>query len=179
MSGFSQNYQDRSAMTQGTIWNILNTGFIFLFFLDPYVLVTLRSDGWMDITKIFRMDTSSNSLDFFHAWIDCFTLLKRGAVEVFALGVLLVHTCFSERSDNYEIFWAQFCWSDNKFVPCLVASIAHPFIDIIHAFPQLHNMKLTWESRKQARGPVDVEIAVNLHVVWSNILKRDNAGRRT
>ena len=47
-------------MTQGTIWNIFGDNPIqdsFFYFLDPCVLVTLRSDGWMDITGIFRIWT--------------------------------------------------------------------------------------------------------------------------
>ena len=64
MSGFSWKFHYRSAMAHGTIWNSLgmipSTLWIqdsFIYFLDPRVLATSRSDGWVGITEIIRIWT--------------------------------------------------------------------------------------------------------------------------
>ena len=64
MSGFSLNFQDILAMTQGLIWNILGiigltpwTQGSFFYFLIPCWLATSRNTGWMDIHEIFRIWT--------------------------------------------------------------------------------------------------------------------------
>ena len=64
MSGFSWNFQNMLAMTQGTIGDILGmigltpwTRGSFFYFLGSCLLATPRNTGWMDIHEIFRIWT--------------------------------------------------------------------------------------------------------------------------
>ena len=47
-----------------------------------------ETDGWI-FMKFSGHGHKKQQATLFHAWMDCFTLLKLGAVEVCALGVLL------------------------------------------------------------------------------------------
>ena len=96
--GFLWNVQDRSAMTQGTTWNIwgilgLTLGYMIHFSISwVHVCWQYRRimDGWI-FMKISEYGHKEQQATLLYAWIDCFTLLKLGAVEVWAFGVLLVH----------------------------------------------------------------------------------------
>ena len=64
MGGFSWNFQDMLAMTQGTIWNIFCmigwtpwTQGSFFYIVGPCLLPTSRDTGWMEFHEIFRIWT--------------------------------------------------------------------------------------------------------------------------
>ena len=94
-----------SDMMQETIWNIffffffwggggdwfnpMNTRFIF-YYLGPFLLEIPRNKGWMYIHDFFGYGHKEQQATLFHTWIDCFTLLKLGAVAVCDLEVFLV-----------------------------------------------------------------------------------------
>ena len=72
--------------------NVSSSWWIF-YFLDPWFLLTLRNNGWMDgwIFITFQWYGHKEQLArLFHAWIEYFTLLKLGVAEVCTLRVLLV-----------------------------------------------------------------------------------------
>ena len=60
LNGFSWNFQKRTDLTQGAIWNTFGmlrlTPWIlgrFIYFLDPCLFVILWENGWMDFHEIF------------------------------------------------------------------------------------------------------------------------------
>ena len=74
---------------------------LFSYFLDPCLLEILRNE-WIDIHDISGYGHEQRLAGLFHTWLDCFTLLKLGAAEVCAFGVLLVlHEFVLQTADHY------------------------------------------------------------------------------
>ena len=100
MSRFSWKCQHMSDMMQETIWNIFFFFFFFLggggthnsffYYLGPFLLEIPRNKSWMYNHDFLGYGHREQQATLFHTWIDCFTLLKLGAVAVCALGVFLV-----------------------------------------------------------------------------------------
>ena len=81
---------------------------LFVFCLPVTIL---RENAWTDFRKIFRIGPTWNTQhpgiywgSLFHPWLDGFTFLEIFATEVFALGVLLVHTAVA--LDNKRWQWS-------------------------------------------------------------------------
>ena len=75
LNGFSWNFQKRTDLTQGALWNIFGmlrlTPWIlgrFIYFLDQCLFVILWKNGWRDFHEFLlnvRHDTRNNELDCF------------------------------------------------------------------------------------------------------------------
>ena len=72
-----------------------NTGFIFLFSESEFITnITKKTDGGI-FSNFSGYGHKKELARLFHAWLDCFVLLRLGAVEVCILGVRLVFIYFS------------------------------------------------------------------------------------
>ena len=82
-------YVERSGTFGGDMLNPSNTGFIFSIF---WVCLCNQQHGITDGSIFMKFSGYGHKKELtrlFYAWLDCFTLLKLGAGEVYALRVLL------------------------------------------------------------------------------------------
>ena len=122
----------------------------------------------------------------FHAWSDCFALLRLGAAEVFALGVLLVFFLFSmSRNTNHKPdYWIfNMVTFISKFdrpisqIPQCIRQMSHnaPFCNRIvqHICTFLLRNDALWDMRLGHRGFAQQVYCLILSSVWcTNIYTR-------
>ena len=125
MNRFSWNFQQRSVVSGGTIWNICG-----MLRLTPWIQGSFSiylicvcnqhygiSDGWI-FKKFSGYGHKKELARLFHAWLDCLTLLKLCAAEACALGELLV--LYWNTLWVFFRLWMCFCVTNfcSKIEPC-------------------------------------------------------------
>ena len=103
LNGFSLNFQKKTDMTQGAIWNIFGmlqlTPWIlgwFIYFLDPCLFVILWKNGWTDFHEIFMKRQAwhkKQSARLFHTCLDCLTVSHLGVLGVFVSNTTVESIC--------------------------------------------------------------------------------------